>query len=341
MAPGAIMLDLAGESLTAEDREILLHPQVGGVILFSRNYHAPAQLRALVDSIHALRTPPLLVAVDHEGGRVQRFREGFTTLPPARWLGQRHDLNPHEAEALAADVGWLLATELRACGVDLSFAPVLDLDHGLSSVIGDRAFHADPDVVTRLARASIRGMLAAGMASVGKHFPGHGGVTLDSHHSLPVDHRSLADLALADLIPFERLARSGLAGIMPAHVLYPAVDSQPAGFSRRWITEILRGDLGFQGAVFSDDLDMAGAAVAGAPLDRAHAALAAGCDMLLVCNNRPAAISVVEGLKEPIQPASFARLIRMHGRSGRDSGLAHQASEARRAAISALLVLET
>lgn len=339
MATGPVMIDVEGESLTDQDRALLAHPQVGGVILFSRNYRDPQQLRELVAELHAVKRPPLIVAVDQEGGRVQRFRSGFTRLPPMRRLGEYWDEAPAAALSLATDAGWLMASELRHSGVDLSFAPVLDLDHGVSAVIGDRAFHHHPRAVVELARAFMRGMLAAGMAPVGKHFPGHGAVRGDSHHELPVDPRSLGEIANTDLLPFQRLARHGLAGVMPAHVRYPAVDEQPAGFSVRWIQGILRGELGFEGAVFSDDLSMSGAHVAGTPAARAEAALTAGCDMLLVCNDREAALEVVHALADrPPVPLSIARLIRMHGRA-HDAGtaLASASARARAEAIRARL----
>jgi beta-N-acetylhexosaminidase len=341
MAMGPVMLDIEGQSLTPEDEALLAHPQVGGVILFARNYANPGQLRALVAAIHAVKRPPLIVAVDQEGGRVQRFREGFTQLPPMRWLGEAHDRDARAAVQLATDIGWLMASELRTCGVDLSFAPVLDLDHGVCDVIGDRAFHHHPTVVTSLARAFMRGMLMAGMAPVGKHFPGHGAVSGDSHHELPIDERSLGEIASTDLVPFQRLAAQGLAGVMPAHVVYSAVDDRPAGFSRRWLQDILRGELHFKGAVFSDDLSMAGAHVAGSPAERAAAALDAGCDMLLVCNDRAAAREVVEWLGDrPPQPLSLARLIRMHGRAHDvEEALKGEAALARAEAIRSAILM--
>jgi beta-N-acetylhexosaminidase len=310
------MLGLENPALSAEERELLQHPLVGGVILFSRNYHSPDQLGALLDSIHAVRQPRLLVAVDHEGGRVQRFRDGFTRLPAVRRLGDCYDSDPKRAKQLARTTGWLMAAELRAVGVDFSFAPVLDLDYGISTVIGDRAFHSDPRAVSELAQAYLHGMHKAGMEAVGKHFPGHGNVAADSHHELPIDQRAYADLAAADLVPFARLVEYGLAGIMPAHVVYTAVDDQPAGFSNRWLQDILRQQLGFQGVIFSDDLDMAGAGVAGTPPERAQAALAAGCDMVLACNDRAAAIAILDGLHYSPDPATHLRLIRFHGHSG-------------------------
>ena len=314
MALGPVMLGLEGWALTAEERELLRHPQVGGVILFARNYQSPEQIMALTDAIHALRQPRLLIAVDHEGGRVQRFREGFTRLPAVRRLGEIHDQDPQRAQQLARVTGWLMAAELRAVGVDFSFAPVLDLDHGVSSIIGDRAFHHDPEVVADLAHAYRSGMQKAGMEAVGKHFPGHGGIAADSHLELPVDRRPYDALAMADLLAFERMIHYGLAALMPAHVLYPQVDDQPAGFSARWLKDILRRHLEFQGAIFSDDLDMAGAGLAGTPLERARAALAAGCDMVLACNDRAAAVAILKGLCAAPDPVSQVRLIRLHGR---------------------------
>jgi len=314
MALGPVMLGLEGPELSAQERELLRHPLVGGVILFTRNYQSPAQLAALTGAIHALRQPRLLVAVDHEGGRVQRFRDGFTRLPAVRRLGELYDQDRMRAKQLARGTGWLMATELRAVGVDFSFAPVLDLDHGVSGVIGDRAFHSDPEAVADLAHAYVSGMQKAGMEAVGKHFPGHGGIAADSHLELPVDPRPLAALETADLLAFERMIHYGLAALMPAHVRYPAVDDQPAGFSARWLKEILRQRLEFQGVIFSDDLDMAGAQAAGGPLERARAALAAGCDMILACNDRRAALAILDGLPVTPDPVRLVRLIRLHGR---------------------------
>ena len=308
------MAGIAGSELDQVEREVLRHPGIGGVILFSRNYRSREQLRTLCDSIHALRRPPLLIAVDQEGGRVQRFRDGFTALPAAAEYGILHDRDQDVACRAARFGGWVMAAELRAGGVDFSFAPVLDLGPGPSSVIGDRAFHRNPDVVTVLARAFLSGMRGAGIGGVGKHFPGHGSVTADSHRCLPVDSRSYEDLRFSDLVPFEQLAASDLAGIMPAHVVFECLDGRPAGFSRSWIGDILRGRLGFQGIVFSDDLDMAAAATGGDHVDRAHAALEAGCDMVLVCNDWSGAIAVVEGLKCAPNPLRVARTARMYGR---------------------------
>lgn len=307
------MLDISGPDLTAPDRERLRHPLAGGVILFSRNYASPEQLQRLTAEIHALRTPPLIIAVDHEGGRVQRFREGFTAIPAMRELGRAWDASPQHAKLLAHAVGFVLAAELRAHGVDLSFAPVLDVDHGNSSVIGDRAFHSDTQIVAELARVLMQAFREAGMAAVGKHFPGHGHVRADSHLEVPVDDRPYAEIERCDMMPFRRLIAAGLGGIMPAHVIYPHVERQPAGFSRIWLTEILRGQLGFQGVIFSDDLSMEGASVAGGVTDRAKAALHAGCDMVLVCNNPSFADELLGSLDYTMPAVNLARLARMHG----------------------------
>jgi beta-N-acetylhexosaminidase len=286
---GPVMLDVAGAELTVEDRDRLTHPSVGGVILFARNYASPRQLALLTGAILALRDPPLLIAVDHEGGRVQRFRDGFTELPPMRTLGQRWDHDALGAADEAERCGRVIASELAAHGVDFSFTPVLDLDHGQSSVVGDRAFHRNPDAVADLAGALCRGLRAVGMAAVGKHFPGHGFATADSHHETPIDDRALALLENDDLVPFRALIGDGLEGVMPAHVVYPAIDPRPAGFSDVWLRTILRERMGFDGMIFSDDLSMAGAGTAGDVVARADAARAAGCDMVLLCNDTPAA----------------------------------------------------
>jgi beta-N-acetylhexosaminidase len=313
-ALGPVMLDLEGTALTQEEREILQHPAVGGVILFSRNFQGPEQIATLTADIHRLRDPHLLIAVDQEGGRVQRFRDGFTPLPPAARFGTLAGEHPIQARRAAEAVGWLMAAELRAVGVDFSFAPVLDLDRGVSRVIGDRAFDARVNSVSELADAWVRGVHAAGMAAVGKHFPGHGGVEADSHTELPVDTRSLTEIEREDLVPFARLIRHGLEAIMPAHVSYPRVDPQPAGFSLFWLRRVLRERLEFQGVIFSDDLNMAAAAAGGGFPARARAAMEAGCDLLLVCNNRPAALEVLEALEDYDDPTVHLRCLRMHGR---------------------------
>lgn len=315
MTLGPVMLDVRGTELAAEERERLRHPLVGGVILFTRNYRSPGQIAELVREIHEVREPRLLVAVDHEGGRVQRFRDGFTRLPPLRRLGELYDENPKRAKRLAHYAGWVMAAELRAVDVDFSFAPVLDLDRGVSEIIGDRAFHSNPDAVTALAISYIAGMAEAGMAATGKHFPGHGGCAADSHLALPVDHRSYADIYVEDLVPFERLIEAGLAGIMPAHVVYPQVDAQPAGFSRFWLQEVLRRRLKFQGIIFSDDLSMEGAKGAGGMVERATLALQAGCDMVLVCNAPESADEVLQRFRPHDDAVSQLRRVRMHGRA--------------------------
>ena len=315
MALGPLMVDLAGPELLPEERDVLHHPLVGGVILFSRNYESHAQVQALITQVRGLKEPHLLVAVDHEGGRVQRFREGFSRLPAVHRFGERYERDPDQAIGLAEAGGWLMAAELRAVGVDFSFAPVLDLYRGVSKVIGDRAFHRHPEVVARLARAFMKGMQRAGMSAVGKHFPGHGSVEADSHETLPVDERRFADIQAEDLVAFERMIHYGLPAIMPAHVVFRELDAVPAGFSARWLQGVLRGQLGFQGAVFSDDLSMAGAAVAGDMLERARAALTAGCDMVLVCNDSDGLLQVLDGMGEFKDPVASARLARMHGRN--------------------------
>ena len=314
MGLGPVMLDVLGTQLTAEDEARLMHPLVGGVILFTRNYESPGQLTELTAAIHALRTPPLLIAVDHEGGRVQRFREGFTKIPPMRELGKIWDAHPQRARHLAQKAGYVLAAELRACGVDFSFTPVLDVDYGQSSVIGDRAFHSDPQAIAELAHNLLLGLKQGGMHSVGKHFPGHGYVQADSHLDIPVDEREFVDIELCDLIPFRQMVNYGLTAVMPAHVIYPKVDSRPAGFSPVWLKNILRGQLGFEGCVFSDDLSMEGAAVAGGIVQRAEAALNAGCDMVLVCNRPESADELLRGLNWEMSAASRARLAQMRGR---------------------------
>lgn len=314
MSLGPVMLDVLGTELTSEDRERLSHPLTGGVILFSRNYESPSQLLELTAAIRAIRTPPLLIAVDHEGGRVQRFREGFTRLPPMRELGMIWDEHPHKAKTLAHQVGFVLAAELRAHGVDFSFTPVLDVDFGTSEVIGDRAFHHNPQAIADLAHSLMLGMKQAGMATVGKHFPGHGFVKADSHLEVPVDERDFADIEFNDLIPFKQMIDFGMAAIMPAHVIYPKIDKLPAGFSSVWLKDILRKHLGFGGVIFSDDLSMEGASVAGSVVERGEAALQAGCDMVLICNNPAAADELLAGLRWTMPAVSLARLVRMHGR---------------------------
>ena len=313
MSLGPIMVDIAGTTLTAADREVLAHPLVGSVILFTRNYTDPAQLRALVADIQSVRNPSLLVAVDHEGGRVQRFRPGFSALPPLRRIGQAFDAKASAGLEMARALGWLMATEVLACGLDFSFAPCVDLDYGLSEIIGDRSFHARAQAVAQLAIAYMHGMRDAGMAATAKHYPGHGAVVADSHHALPVDRRELIDMD-EDLQPYRRLIANGLPAVMVAHVLYPAVDDVPASFSRRWVGGVLRQELGFGGLVFADDLTMGGAAAAGDLTQRAHRSLAAGCDVLPVCNDRPGVERLLDQLGVSIDPVSQLRLVRMRGR---------------------------
>ncbi len=306
VAHAPLVVDIAGTTLSADDKRRLRHPLVGGMILFGRHWHNRRQLTELVAQAKALR-PDLLVCVDHEGGRVQRFRtDGFTHLPPMRRLGELWMQDPLAATNAATAVGHVLAAELRACGVDLSFTPVLDLDHGHSEVIGDRAFARDARVVTILAQALMHGLLRAGMAHCGKHFPGHGYAQADSHVAVPVDRRSLKTLWADDALPYGRLSAS-LTAVMPAHVIYPRVDSRPAGFSSRWLQTLLRQQLGFQGAIFSDDLSMEGArTVDGRRLDYPEAAamaLNAGCDLVLLCNqsqvNQGQAVDgLIEGLAQ-------------------------------------------
>ena len=319
MGIGPVMLDVVGKSLTAEDEKRLRHPLVGGVILFARNYESPRQLAELTASIRAVRTPPLLISVDHEGGRVQRFREGFTKIPPMRELGKLWDAHPKRAKHLAEQTGWVLAAELRAQGVDFSFAPVLDVDYGSSGVIGDRAFHAEPQAIAELAHSLMIGMKKAGMATVGKHFPGHGFVRADSHLEIPVDERDFADIEMCDLIPFRQMVDFGLTAVMPAHVIYPKVDPRPAGFSKVWLKDILRGELGFEGCIFSDDLSMEGATVAGGIVQRAEAALNAGVDMVLVCNKPESADELLDGLVWEMSATSKARLAHMRGHGHPDT----------------------
>jgi beta-N-acetylhexosaminidase len=308
------MVDVAGTSLTSEDRDVLTHPLVGGVILFTRNFQSIDQLERLVSEIRSVRSPPLLVAVDHEGGRVQRFRKDFTVLPPMRALGHRYDLDAAAGKTLARQSGWLMAAELLAIGVDISFAPLVDLDYGVSSVIGDRAFHRQSRAVAELAIAFMHGMRDAGMAATAKHFPGHGAVVADSHVALPVDRRSRADLT-DDLYPYGRLIENGLPAVMMAHVVYEAVDRLPASFSPYWIAQELRAELNFSGAVFSDDLTMEGASVIGDMPARVRAALAAGCDMTPVCNNRPGVLATLKELGNESDPVGQVRLARLRGRS--------------------------
>jgi beta-N-acetylhexosaminidase len=314
MSLGPFMVDIGGTDLTSEDVRVLSHPMVGSVILFTRNYRNAAQVAELTAAIRAIRSPHLLIAVDQEGGRVQRFRDGFTRLPASRLLGRHYDGERRGALKLTQSIGWLMASELRAVGVDFSFAPCIDLDYGVSEIIGDRAFHADADAVAALGVAYAAGMRDAGMAATAKHFPGHGAVVADSHTDLPVDRRSFVDME-ADLRPYRLLLQNNLAAVMAAHVVYPALDDRPASLSKRWINDVLRGEMGFHGCVFADDLSMAGAAAFGGILERVKLAFAAGCDVLPICNDRQAVQSVLEHFGAEFgSPASQARLVRMRAR---------------------------
>ena len=315
---GPVGVGVQGRSLEAADRERLAHPLAGLVILFSSNYESPEQLARLCADIHALRDPPLLIAVDHEGGRVQRFRDGFTRLPPMRRLGELWDRDVLLACRVAASLGYVIAAELRAHGVDMTFAPVLDIDHGRSAVIGDRALHSDPRVVSMLAAHLTHGLLLAGMANCGKHFPGHGWADADSHFALPVDARPRDEILNNDAAPYRWLGQM-LAGVMPAHVAYPQADKNPAGFSPHWINEILRKQLGFTGAVFSDDLLMEGATAAGTVVDRAAAAFNAGCDLALVCNDTAAMDQVLDTVRWKRSATFDARLARLRPRGAASS----------------------
>ena len=307
------MIGVEGLQLTDADRKRLLHPLVAGVILFARNFESHAQLQALTQAIHQLRHPKLLIAVDHEGGRVQRFRDGFTHLPPMRRLGELYDQDVNKALHLAEQVGWLLATELLSVGVDFSFTPVLDLDYGSSSVIGDRALHSDPKVVAKLGFALMKGLHEAGMPAVTKHFPGHGYVKADTHLAVAEDPRDLEVFWQQDMQPFLNLMQNGLEAVMPAHVIYPNIDALPADFSKRWLQAILRQRCHFEGCIVSDDLGMAAAKAMGSATERTAKALQAGCDLVLLCNEFDEMDEVLAELDFHADPLSHARLIRMHG----------------------------
>ncbi|MCA3184659.1 MULTISPECIES: beta-N-acetylhexosaminidase [unclassified Cupriavidus] len=311
--PGPVVLDVVGKQLNAEDERRIAHPLTGGVILFARNFESRAQLVTLTRAIRAVRDD-VLICIDHEGGRVQRAKtDGFTHLPAMAKLGQLWDRDVLMATKAAIACGYVLAAELRACDIDLSFTPVLDLDFGRSGVIGDRAFHADPRVVTMLANHLTHGLLLAGMTNCGKHFPGHGYVEADSHVAVPVDERTLDEILAHDARPYDWMGPA-LASVMPAHVIYPKVDPAPAGFSRFWLQDILRAQLGFEGVIFSDDLSMEGASVAGTVTQGAKAALDAGCDMVLICNNPEKADQLLTELDTSISKTSQRRIRKLFGR---------------------------
>ena len=328
---GPVVLDPTGLTLTDDDRKRLRHPAAGGVILFAHNYESPEQLMALTDELSRLREPELPIGVDHEGGRVQRFKGGFTEIPPMRQLGVLWDRDREAARQAARAVGTVIAAELGAHGLDYSYTPVLDLDYGTSAVIGHRAFHYDPHAVGALAAQLIEGLAGGGMAAVGKHFPGHGFAAADSHVAVPRDERPAKDLFRKDVVPYEAAIKAGLAAVMPAHVIYAQADAEPAGYSRYWLQEVLRGKLGFDGLIFSDDLSMEGASTAGGVPERARAALAAGCDQVLLCQ-KPAEQEV---LLESLASTSVAvpqRVEKMRRRGGRD----YRKSVAYREALAAL-----
>jgi beta-N-acetylhexosaminidase len=311
------VLDVVGTTLSDDDRRRLAHPATGAVILFSRNYENPEQLKTLTEEIERLREPALPVCVDHEGGRVQRFREGFTAIPPMRALGKLWDRDRDAAREAARATGYVIGAELGAHGVDFSFAPVLDLDYGPSSVIGDRALHFDPNAVGALAACLVQAFAEAGVAAVGKHFPGHGFAEADSHVAVPTDARALKEILKKDVAPYRAAIEAGLAGVMPAHVIYPQVDKEPAGYSKYWLQDVLRGKLGFDGLIFSDDLSMEGAGVAGGIAERARAALEAGCDMVLLCNDPKGCEALLESLGN-LEMNNPGRLERMRRKGGRD-----------------------
>ena len=330
LPPGPVVVDVVGTTLSEQDLARIRHPAAGAVILFARNFEAPDQLVSLCDEIKKQREPELPICVDHEGGRVQRFREGFTLIPPMRILGRHWDRDRERAKEAAAAVGYVIAAELGAHGLDFSFTPVLDLDYGGSSVIGDRALHYDPTAVGALGAALVKGLAQGGVAAVAKHFPGHGYAEADSHVAAPRDERPFAQILKKDLLPYRSVIEAGVAAVMPAHVVYPQVDPEPAGYSKHWLQAVLRGQLGFDGLVFSDDLSMEGAAVAGGPPERARAALAAGCDMVLLCNNPEGLDALLASLEEvPLQkPERLERMRKQGGRDLRKSVAYREAQEA-------------
>ncbi len=314
---GTVVLDPSGPALTEDDRRRLLHPAAGGAILFAHNYESPEQLLALTQEIAGLRDPELPICVDHEGGRVQRFALGFTAIPPMRRLGVLWDRDRESARRAARAVGTVISAELGAHGVDFSFTPVLDLDFGASAVIGQRAFHYDPNAVGALAAQLIEGLAGGGMAAVGKHFPGHGFATADSHVAVPTDPRPAKDIFRKDLLPYRAAIKAGMAAVMPAHVIFPQADAEPAGYSKYWLQDVLRGELGFDGLIFSDDLSMEGASTVGGVVERARAALAAGCDQVLLCQKPKEQEILLESLAST-SVSSPERIERMRRRGERD-----------------------
>ncbi len=313
MKYGPVMIDIEGTTLSAKEKVLLQHPAVGGVLLFSRNYNNPSALKALIAELRTISINPLLIAVDHEGGRVWRFREGFTILPPAKYFLEVYQKDAAQGLKEAKEAAIIMASELLAIGVDLSLAPVLDLDIGISEVIGDRSFGSDPAIVTALGDAFIQGMNEAGMQATGKHFPGHGSCRSDTHLEQAIDDRMLDKIMQSDLVPFQKLAAK-LKAVMPAHVIYPNVDSVPAGYSKKWLKEILRGELGFQGAIISDCLSMKGAAIGGDFVVRARMALDAGCDMVILSHQQRELVSwVLEKLARETSDAANSRLQQLTG----------------------------
>lgn len=337
---GPIIADIQGTALTAEDQELLHHPLIGGIILFSRNYTEPEQLKVLIDSIKAIKRPsPLLISVDHEGGRVQRFRTGFTKLPPMATIGKLYDKDPARGIKAAFLVGWLLAAELRMYHIDYSYTPVLDLNYDVSAVIGDRAFHHDPQIVILLTKSLIDGMHHAGMAATGKHFPGHGAVLADSHVAIPVDDRDMATIWQTDIVPYQALINQNcLDSIMTAHVIYQQIDPEPPCFSSFWLQRVLREELNFNGVIVSDDLTMEGATVAGSYAQRAELALHSGCDMLLICNKREAVIEALEHISQFYVPnvIMHQRCQQLYGKPWKDDFQQHTNWQAAAAIVNEL-----
>lgn len=313
MTAGPLMVDIAGLELTAEERERLLHPSVSGVILFTRNFESVEQLARLVSTLRAVKSPRLLIAVDQEGGRVQRFRSGFFSLPALQSIGQLYASSPEQALLSARDHGYLMASEILSVGIDISFAPVLDLDFGLSEVIGERAFSSNPDVIVQLAFEYIEGMHEAGMQATGKHYPGHGSVKADSHVALPVDARDKSQIFEIDMLPFRQLIKRNLDAVMVSHVIYPAIDSLPAGFSRIWVNDILKQELQFKGMVFSDDITMQAAATIGSHTERAKRAIDAGCHCVITCNDSAGRDEIIDNLQVSPSAEIQNHIDRMYG----------------------------